>query len=51
MLGIRLEFTVDEFFASGGIVSFTDRMAGVLGVHRADLKVVAVYEGSTIIEF
>ena len=51
MLGIRLEFTVDEFFASGGIVSFTDRMAGVLGVHRSDLKVVAVYEGSTVIEF
>jgi len=51
MLGIRLEFTVDEFFAQGGIVSFADRMAGVLGVHAADIKVVSVYEGSTIVDF
>ena len=51
MLGIRLEFTMDEFFADGGIVTFADRMAGVLGIHAADIKVVSVYEGSTIIEF
>jgi len=51
MLGIRLEFSVAEFFASGGIVSFTDRMAAVLNIHAADIKVVAVYEGSTIVEF
>lgn len=51
MLGIRLEFTLDEFFADGGVVSFTDRMAAVLGVHAADLKVVQVYEGSTIVQF
>jgi hypothetical protein len=51
MLGIRMEFTMNEFFAEGGVVSFTDRMAGVLGIHRADIKVVSVYEGSTIVEF
>ena len=51
MLGIRLEFTMDEFFTEGGIVTFADRMAGVLGIHAADIKVVSVYEGSTIIEF
>lgn len=51
MLGIRLEFTLDEFFADGGIVTFADRMAGVLGIHAADIKVVSVYEGSTIVEF
>lgn len=51
MLGIRLEFTLDEFFADGGVVTFADRMAAVLGIHAADVKVVAVYEGSTIIEF
>lgn len=51
MLGIRLEFTMDEFFADGGVVTFADRMAGVLGIHAADIKVVSVYEGSTIIEF
>lgn len=26
-------------------------MAAVLGVHKADLKVVQVYEGSVIVEF
>ena len=51
MLGIRLEFTVKEFFASGGIVSFADKMAAVLGIHASDIKVVSVYEGSTIVDF
>lgn len=51
MLGIRLEFTLEQFFADGGIVSFADRMAAVLGIHAADIKVVSVYEGSTIVEF
>jgi len=51
MLGIRMEFTVDEFFANGGVVTFADRMAAVLGIHAADIKVVSVYEGSTIVEF
>ena len=51
MLGIRLEFTLEQFFADGGIVSFADRMAAVLGIHAADIKVVSVYEGSTIVDF
>jgi len=51
MLGVRLEFTMEEFFAEGGVTTFTDRMAASLGIHAADLKVVAVYEGSTIIDF
>jgi len=51
MLGVRLEFTMDEFFASGGVVSFVDRMAASLGIHKADIRVVSVYEGSTIIDF
>lgn len=51
MIGIRLEFTLDEFFANGGLTKFIDRMAAVLGVHKADLKIVSVYEGSTIVNF
>ena len=51
MLAIRLEWTVKEFFQSDGIGKFTDRMAAVLGIHKADLKVVQVYEGSVIVEF
>ena len=51
MLGVRLEFTVTEFFASGGVTSFVDRMAASLGIHAADIRVVSVYEGSVIIDF
>ena len=51
MLGIRMEFTLDEFFDAGGVVTFTDRMAATLGIHAADIKVVQVYEGSTVVEF
>ena len=51
MLAIRLEWTFKEFFQSDGVGKFTDRMAASLGIHRADLKVVQVYEGSVIVEF
>lgn len=51
MLAIRLEWTVKGFFQADGIGKFTDRMAAVLGIHKADLKVVQVYEGSVIVEF
>lgn len=40
MLGIRMEFTLDEFFAAGGVTTFADRMAAVLGIHKSDVKVV-----------
>ena len=40
MLAIRMEFTMEQFFAKGGVTTFTDRMAAVLGIHKADLKVV-----------
>lgn len=51
MLAIRLEWTTKEFFEADGVAKFTDRMAAVLGIHKADLKVVQVFEGSVIIEF
>lgn len=51
MLGIRMEFTVAEFYAQGGVTVFADRMAAVLGIHASDIKVVSVYEGSTIVDF
>jgi len=50
-LGVRLDFSFDTFFEQGGVTSFIDNMAAVLGVHKADLKVVSVYEGSIIIDF
>jgi len=43
---IRLDWTLDEFYADGGSTKFVDRLSGTLGIHAADLKVVAVYKGS-----
>ena len=51
MLVVRLEWTVKAFFEADGIGKFTDRMSAALGIHRADLKVVQVYEGSVIVQF
>ena len=51
MLAVRLEWTVKSFFEEKAIGKFTDRMASILGVHKADLKVVQVYEGSVIVNF
>jgi len=35
MGGVRLEWTMSEFYASGGVVSFADRVAFVLGIHAS----------------
>jgi len=51
MLSVRLEWTMEAFFEDGGIGTFTSRMAAVLGIHAADLKVVQAYEGSVIVVF
>jgi len=51
MLAIRLEWTLKEFFYEDSIGKFQDRMAAALGIHKGDVKVVQVYEGSVIIEF
>jgi hypothetical protein len=51
MLGVRLEIEIEKFFEDGGVTTFIDNMAASLGIHRADLRIVSVYEGSTIIDF
>jgi len=33
------------------VVWFTDRVAFVLGIHASEIKIVAVYEGSVVIEY
>jgi len=42
---------MDEFYASGGTTSFTDRVAAALGIHASQIKVVAVYTGSVVVEY
>ena len=51
MVSVRLDWTLDEFYAADGVDNFVDRMAAVLDVHASQIKVVAVYEGSVIIEY
>ena len=48
MLAVRLETTVAAFYSDDGVTSFTARLASVLGVHAADLKIVQVFTGSAI---
>lgn len=48
---VRLEWTMDEFYADGGVVSFADRVAASLGIHASTIKTVSVYEGSVVVEF
>jgi len=51
MTRIRLDWTLEEFFEDGGSTHFIDRLCGALGIHASDVKVVAVYEGSVIVDY
>ena len=48
---VRMEWTMDEFFADGGTTSFIDRLTGSLGIHASTVKIVSVYEGSLIVNY
>jgi hypothetical protein len=46
-----MEWTMDEFFDNGGTTAFVDRVAGSLGIHASEIKVVSVYEGSLVLNY
>lgn len=48
---VRLEWTLEEFYAFGGPTAFADRVAGALGIHASTIKVISVYKGSVIIDY
>lgn len=48
---VRMEWTMAGFFAAGGTTAFVDRIAGTLGIHASQIKVVSVYEGSLVINY
>jgi type II secretory pathway pseudopilin PulG len=48
---VRMEWTLDAFFADGGTTTFMDRVAGSLGIHASTIKIVSVYEGSLIVNY
>ena len=51
MTKVRLEWTLEDFYADGGVTRFVDRMAAALNIDAHRIKTVAVYEGSVIVEF
>lgn len=51
LTNIRIEWTVAEFYADGGTSTFADRVAAALGIHKSRVKVVAVYEGSVVVQY
>ena len=48
---VRMDWTMDAFFADGGTTRFVDRLASSLGIASHRIKVVAVYQGSVVVEF
>jgi len=51
MTKVRLDWTLEDFYADGGVTRFVDRLAASLGIDAYRIKTVAVYEGSVIIDF
>ena len=51
MTKVRMDWSLDQFFADGGTTRFVDRLAASLGISANRIKTVAVYEGSVIIDF
>lgn len=48
---VRMAWTMEEFYSSGGTTSFMDRVSAALGIHASQVKVVAVYTGSVVVEY
>jgi len=46
-----MEWSLKDFYASGGTTTFVDRLCGSLGIHASTVKIVGVYEGSLIIDY
>lgn len=48
---VRMEWTINDFYAKGGTTTFVDRLAASLGIHASSIKIVGVYEGSLIVDY
>jgi hypothetical protein len=46
-----MEWSVKDFFASGGTTMFIDRLSASLGIHASTIKMVSVYEGSLVVNY
>jgi len=50
LTNVRMDWTLAAFYADGGTSTFADRISAALGIHKSRVKVVAVYEGSVIVQ-
>lgn len=48
---VRMEWTLQQFYADGGTTRFADRLSASLGIHASTIKVVGVYEGSLVLKY
>jgi len=48
---VRMEWSLKDFYSKGGTSTFADRVAGSLGIHASDIKIVSVYEGSLTVNY
>ena len=48
---VRMDFSLEAFFSSGGTTNFIDRLTASLGIHASDVKIVSVYEGSLVVNY
>jgi hypothetical protein len=46
-----MNWTLSEFYSTGGTTKFVDRVAASLGIKVANVKVVSVYQGSVVVDF
>jgi hypothetical protein len=46
-----MEWTLNDFFSSGGTTNFMDRISASLGIHASTVKIVSVYEGSLVVNY
>ncbi len=47
---VRMNWTMEGFFAKGGTSYFVDRLASVLNIHASNIKIVSVYQGSVVVQ-
>jgi hypothetical protein len=50
LTSVRLEWTVEEFFANDGVTTFVQRLASALGIDPSRVKVVSIYTGSVNVD-
>jgi len=48
---VRMEWSLNDFFSSGGTTNFMDRISASLGIHASTVKIVSVYEGSLVVNY